>query len=217
MKAITAGGNWSLRCKDRGHPTFEQLIGSATVLLDEYLPTEITAEMVLKKSGVSKGSLYHHFDDLSHLLETALIRSFSASVDENVSYMRNLLLNARSASDYHQAILDFNDYAQSADRRNSRLSRVRLLGNALSNPRLAARLAIEQSRLTQAYAELFHAAQARGWLRPDFDAHAAAVFVQAFTIGRIVDDISEKSMDLEAWKELLLNMAGSVFGVKASA
>lgn len=178
-------------------------------------PADITTDMILKASGVSRGSLYHHFEDLSDLLETALVRSFSAVVDENISVLSDLMGKANNASDYYQVVIDFNDFAQATERRDFRLNRVRLLGLAVSNPRMAEKLAVEQSRLTNAFAELFKIAQARGWIRADLDAHAISVFIQAFTIGRVVDDISQQSMDSEAWKSLILKIAANVLGMTA--
>jgi hypothetical protein len=38
------------------------------------------------------------------------------------------------------------------------------------------------------------------------DARAAAVFVQAYTVGRIVDDISPEKVDPEAWINLVMHV-----------
>ena len=43
------------------HPTKTALIECAADLLDKYRFDEITVEMVLDRSSISKGSLYHHF------------------------------------------------------------------------------------------------------------------------------------------------------------
>lgn len=201
----------------RRHPTHEQLLACAELLLRDHLPTDITTEMILKQSGVSRGSLYHHFEDLSDLLETALVRSFSAVVDENIEVLSNLLADTKDAAGYHQAISDFNNFAQSKDRTTFRMDRIRLLGFAANNPRMAGKLAVEQSRLTNAYAEIFKTAQKKGWMRADEDPYVIAVFIQAFTIGRVIDDISEQAMDLSAWKGLIMKAAASVFGIQPDA
>ena len=197
--------------RTNGHPTYERLVESATALLQEHSLSEVTTDMVLKHSAVSRGSLYHHFEDLSDLIETALVRSFSTVVDENIALLRNLLSSAQDIGEYHRAIIDFNDFAQGSQRQKFRLNRVRMLGNAIGNPRMSKKLAIEQERKTAAYAELFNFAQSRGWMSKEIDSRAAAVFIQAFTIGRVIDDICEETMDLEACKSLLLHVFRNVF------
>lgn len=207
MNSTSSGDCTKSACVDRAHPTYEHLLACAMGLLDNHPPSEITSEMILKSSGVSKGSLYYHFNDLSDLLETALVRSFSTVVDENIAILRELTTSASNAADYHRAVIDFNNFAQSAERSSFRLARVRLLGLATSNTRMASRLAAEQTRLTKVYTELLEIAQAKGWLRSDISAHGIAVFFQAITVGRVVDDISEELMDLENWKKLIMKVA----------
>ena len=48
----------------------------------------------------------------------------------------------------------------------------------------------------------------------DFDAHAGAVLVQAYTLGMIVDDFVENQMDPEAWYDLIDKVVDKVFLVQ---
>jgi len=65
------------------------------------------------------------------------------------------------------------------------------------------RLAVEQQRLTDALADLIREAQAKGWGSTDFDPHVIAVFVQAYTLGRVLDEISESPIDNDQWVALI--------------
>ena len=62
---------------DSMHPTKAVLVRTVVQLLDTQLPTEIHADDVLEISGISKGSLYHHFEDLGELVETAQVLRYS--------------------------------------------------------------------------------------------------------------------------------------------
>jgi hypothetical protein len=42
-----------------------------------------------------------------------------------------------------------------------------------------------------------------GWLNKDFDPRAADVLIQAYTLGKIVDDIVDDQMDSKAWNALI--------------
>ena len=55
------------------HPTKAVLVRTVVELLDTQMPSEIHADNVLEISGISKGSLYHHFEDLGELVETAQV------------------------------------------------------------------------------------------------------------------------------------------------
>ena len=59
------------------HPTKRLLVETAVKMLDSKSPAEILAEEVLETSGVSKGSMYHHFEDLQELVEVAQVYRYS--------------------------------------------------------------------------------------------------------------------------------------------
>ena len=197
----------------RRHPTHDRLVEAAISLMSEHLPENISVDMILRQSGVSKGSMYHHFENLADLLETALIHNFASTVDSNIALMRNLLDNARTGSEFYHYINQFNALTQSQARVDTRFDRIRLISLVHKNARLAQRLAGEQARLTNGYAELFRIAQSKGWMDTDFDPGAASVLIQAYTLGKVVDDVVDTPMDPDAWHNLIMKIVVRVFGV----
>jgi hypothetical protein len=57
--------------------------------------------------------------------------------------------------------------------------------------------------MTNALQDLIDEAKRRGWIRTDIDAMATAVFIQAYTLGRVVDDISTEKVDPQKWNDLI--------------
>ena len=198
----------------KSHPTFDRLVLCTIELMKDFLAEEISSDMVLRHSGVSRGSLYHHFEDLSDLLETAMVRVFAETVDHNIALIRELIDQATNAADFYRATEQFNNVSQDPLRRESRFERFRLIGFALKNPRMSEKLAKEQARLTESYADLFRTAQAKGWMHDDFDPRAAAVLIQAYTLGRSVDDLASEPVDPVAWNRLIMKIVTQVFGAK---
>lgn len=188
------------------HPTRDRLIATMVELLDGSDPEHITAEQVLTVSGVSKGSLYHHFEDFENLLEAALIARFSVNVDATIDALSQLLGTVNSREDLLAALRVINTYNQAQDRASFRLERARAAGLTYSSPRFHTALGLEQQRLTEAFTDLFIEAQNKGWMSAEIDARAAAVFVQAYTVGRVVDDISPEKVDPDAWISLVMNV-----------
>jgi hypothetical protein len=60
-----------------------------------------------------------------------------------------------------------------------------------------------QKGLTDLFTEQFTEVQNRGWFNKDFDPRAAAVLIQAYTLGKIVDDVVDNPMDALAWNALI--------------
>jgi hypothetical protein len=58
---------------------------------------------------------------------------------------------------------------------------------------------------------LFAEAQARSWLRPDLNVAAAALLVQAYTFGTVIDDIALEPIDGAAWLDLTSSLFESFF------
>lgn len=188
------------------HPTRDRLIETMVELLDGSDPEHITADQVLSASGVSKGSLYHHFEDFEDLLEAALIARFSVNVDVTIDALSNIIASVNSREEAIAALRELNVYNQAQSRSNFRLERARAAGLTYSSPRFHEALGVEQQRLTDAFTDLFKETQNKGWMSTTLDARAAAVFIQAYTVGRVVDDIAPEKVDPEAWINLVMTV-----------
>lgn len=193
------------------HPTRDRLIATMVELLDGDDPEHITAEQVLTLSGISKGSLYHHFDDFEDLIEAGLVFRFSRTVDESILGLTEMITHVSTKEELLEALKLFTKDSQDPSRRPYRLERARAAGMTFSSHRFQVTLGEEQQRLTEAFTDLFTEVQNRGWSRPGVDPMAAAVFVQAYTIGRLIDDISPEKISPEHWNTLIEMVIENVF------
>jgi hypothetical protein len=62
---------------------------------------------------------------------------------------------------------------------------------------------VQQDRLNEAIIDIFREARDRGWINPEVDLHAGALFIQAYTLGIIINDVSGTKIDINAWDELI--------------
>lgn len=196
------------------HPTRERLIDTVVVMLDGDHPDKINVDDVLLKSGISKGSLYHHFEDFNDLIESALVRRFSRTVDANIDAITALVAQATSQVEFLDGLHQVTIATQAQDRAPMRFERARALGMAGWNPRFQKVLGEEQRRLTEALTDLFREAQHKGWMNAQFDPHAAAVLIQAYTLGQVVNDIDDKPMSRDAWNALIHRLTDQVFAAR---
>lgn len=194
------------------HPTKEKLIVTVIQMLEER-PEEVGIEEILKASGVSTGSMYHHFEDVDHLVETAYARRFSMFVDFSISMISDLLGKATSKEEMIEALFEVTQKTQAAEIAPIRYERARIVAMAQHNERFRSALRVEQQRLTSALEDHFRDLQNQGWMNTDFDARAASVMIQAYTLGKVVDDFAEEPMDPAEWTKiidlLLLNVFAS--------
>lgn len=189
--------------KSGSHPTRDKLLQATVVLMRQHLPQAITSEMVLQQSGISRGSMYHHFKDFSELLELAMVDAFALTVDKTITAFTALLETAKSKDDMIKGLSVVTAKTQTKAFKKLRLQRARLISFTEDNPRLATSLSAEQQRLTDAIADLIREAQERGWMNKCFDARSAAVLIQAYTLGKLVDDIVPNQMQESAWNDLI--------------
>lgn len=193
------------------HPTKSSLIECAADLLDKYRFDEITVEMVLDRSGVSKGSLYHHFEDIYHLLEAAMIVRYARYVDNNIAALQSLLYTTKTSEEFYLGLSQLSAVTQGEGMKRARQERALTIGRAITSPRMSVLLQGEQQRLTDVLVQLIKDAQAQNLCNAAIDAHALAVLMQAWTLGKIVDDLSESPVDNDAYLTLVNLVIREVF------
>lgn len=188
------------------HPTKKRLIETTVELIEQKLPSDIAVDEILEKSGISKGSLYHHFEDLGHLLEAAQVARYATWVDRSIELIVPVLSAAKNRDDIIDGLRRATVFTQSADYRSRRFDRARALANSQISDRFRIALGIEQERLTTALDDLVSEAKNKGLFKPDLDSKSAAIFIQSYTLGKIVDDIVSNPIEEEKWNDFIVNM-----------
>lgn len=204
-----------IRAKTKGpkgeHPTRALLIDLAVAELENQLPEEVTVDAIVVASGLTKGAIYHHFTDFAELIEAALVVRFAKYVDENIATLSEVAISASSREEMLASMAAITAVTQAPDRKAIRFARAHVLTLASGNSRLGGALAAEQLRLTNALTDLVAGAQEKGWFNREFDPRAAAVLIQAYTLGRIVDDITTQPVDPAEWERLVIRLIERVF------
>lgn len=187
------------------HPTKEKLIETMISLMDEHALASILVDDVLRESNISKGSLYHHFENFDDLVEAALIARFAAGVDSSIYLVSEAVNGAKSSEELLEKIVLVTSATQGRTRSKFRLERARVIGLSVNSPKLLESLEREQYRLTTAMADIVREGQEKGWVSKVFDAKTIAVFLQAYTLGRVIDDVAgkEQQIDSNDWNDVV--------------
>lgn len=185
------------------HPTKETLISTVVKLLSDNPPDEISSDEVLEISGISKGSMYHHFEDFADLIEHAQVARFAGFVNQSIDSLNQLLLHSSDREEMLRGIKEVTRVTQSDLLKTQRLDRVTALAKAGHSQRMKENLAIEEDRLTEALADLFREVVNRGWGNAALDPISVAVLIQAYTMGKIVNDFAEHPMEPDRWLYLI--------------
>jgi AcrR family transcriptional regulator len=188
------------------HPTKARLIETTAGLLENQFPQDIQVDEILEKSGISKGSLYHHFHDLGELLEAAQVAKYAAWVDRSIGLIVPVLSGAKTRDDIIEGLRILTKYTQSSEYQQTRFYRARTLANSETSERFKVALGVEQDRLTAALEDLVAEAKNKGLFRAELDCRVVAVFIQSYTLGKIVNDIVPEPLAQEKWDDFIVNM-----------
>lgn len=195
------------------HPTGRLISVAVAEILKEKGPAGFHVDDVLERTGLTRGAIYHHFDNVDDLIESGLVVSYSEGLGDTIAFVRDVLASAETFDAFRTGIFEANlIYVRNESLRAVRKLRAHTLSLADRTERMAALLASTQQQLTNEYVHAITRGQERGWVRADLDAQALAVFVQAYSFGIIIDDISETHLDPEAWARMIETFFdGSVF------
>lgn len=193
------------------HPTRQILIEAAQACLELNPRDQVTVDKVLERCGVSRSSLYHHFEDFPDLLEQAVAEMIAERTRQAIMLFHSIIEDSVSAADFREKIFSFGRGLQSRQRALFRMQRLVALAATDRNDRYRLTMAREHQTLDRGYQELIESAQARGWIDPKVDAAAVALFIQAYTFGRVLDDISMEPFDEGRWNALIEQLLDPLF------
>jgi AcrR family transcriptional regulator len=197
--------------RPRVHPTRTALVDTVIELLDTRNPEDIRIEDVLSRSGISSGSLYYHFDDFPDLIDQSIIALYATDIDLGIAILADAVENATDISSLRDGLLAATTRAFLPGRSVHRFHRSQVMARAAANQRFRDALLPHQERLDEAYAELFRRLQAKGLVDSAVDPAAGALFVQAYSFGMVINDITDHPVSHDAVVDVIMRVLETAF------
>jgi AcrR family transcriptional regulator len=175
-------------------------------MIAEYGADGFTVEMVLAESGISRGSLYHHFEDFPDLVEEALLEINRTNVVTSIELVRREFERVSTKAEFLDAVGRVTRALHSPERFKARIDRVRMLAVCGDDERFRKRFGDDQTELVMSFTEVITDMQTRGIVRSDFDPKTLATFMNAYTLGIILNDVSSDPVSFEDWNVLVADV-----------
>jgi len=187
----------------RSRSTRDRVIDVVLELLQEGGETAVRIDDVRDRSGVSVGSLYHHFGDRDGLIVAAQLRRFARYAEAEISALSTIVERASTVGEFRRAIRQLTLHTGSELRVAERWGRIAVLGSTIGRPALLHEVRIVQTRLTDEFQAHVAQGQVRGFFRSDLDSRAVALFVESYSVGLALNELDEHAVSESAWESVV--------------
>jgi len=187
----------------RAHVTIRRAMEIAADLIDELGEDGVRLHDVVDRSGVSAGSLTHHFGSREGLIAAALMERFDRAAQER---SRSFDVDASDPARFAAGMAAILASSAAGERDAWRLARIRALSYSRHRPELRAALIQSTRALEEQLAERVAVAPERLSEGAAICPRALVVFAESYSAGRIVDTIFGDALPMEEWAALFARL-----------
>ncbi len=172
-----------------GASTMETLIEHGVVELRRSGSIDFNLENVLRESGISRGSLYHHFGSRHGLIthcEAHLLKQTLKSENETI---RRLIEAGSSGEELFSLLSMFIRTLGTPAAMEQRSRRIRTLAGSVEDSDLRRLIAESQQKGSAYLVESYQLAVDKGFIKPRVDLPSLVYVTQSMFLGRVLVDI----------------------------
>ena len=197
----------------------KKALDSRAALIDAALKTilahgidAVRIDDIAREVGVTKGSLYWHFEDRQGLIKEALAEQIRRMSAETIDAVSEAIVGSSNKNDYLSRIIPFIIDPFDKSQVLERWGRLGVLVETRNDPELKKLMSDVQVRHLEVAVELMTEAQERGFLREDLDPRAIAVALNVINLGStIIDVLGDSGPTPEEWWKLILFFVDQLF------
>ncbi len=186
----------------RATTTVERAVAAAVEIIAAEGPDGLTFRGVTERSGISTGSLTHHFGSLRSLAAAAHAWRHERSIDDRIGVAGRMLAEGVRLDRLLDDLLErYREDAGAA--RESRRARLESIAYARHHAELREHLGGVLAATRDRLAPLLDRAADLGAIPGPVDAGAVAVFLQTYTTGTFADVLLDDPLPEQDWAEVL--------------
>jgi AcrR family transcriptional regulator len=195
----------------RAESTVSAVIAATVRAIEEGGESNVRIDEILVETGISKGSLYHHFGGREGLIAAARVVQFSRFIESDVQQIHEALTAATTLDEYVAAASHLLEVGEGVERQKVRLARLNTISSSYGRSDLWNALSVQQHAHTELIAKAIRHGQTHGWIRNDLDARAISVFVQGYALSRILIDLDTDPVPTQDWEAVVRTALGALF------
>ncbi|MEY4296771.1 MAG: hypothetical protein RL016_617 [Actinomycetota bacterium] len=162
--------------------------------------TAVRVQEISSETGVSIGSIYHHFGDREGLIRAAYVRQFTESVSADIERLKTWSATLTSTEDLRERYDDMIEFLTNYFEMMPVAERAAIVGSAVSRADLRAAIAESHTKLTDGLTEVMQNLSNAGILKQHIAPRAAAQVILGLLHGRVLTEIdNDKSISLNQW------------------
>jgi AcrR family transcriptional regulator len=193
----------------------QELIDVALRIIAENGIDALRIEDVCEAVGVTKGSLYWHFQDRQGLIRAAMLEQLRRLSETQLDSLDDAIDTAASRDEYLLRVAGSLVDPFDSHEAEARWQRFEMLTTARRDPELQQMMTEIQRRHQRYLTSITTKAQERGILRSDADPAAVAAAMTALALGsNHLSYLGDEGPTREAWNGLLLMMIDMLFPPK---
>jgi AcrR family transcriptional regulator len=189
-----------------------QLIDVTLRVILEQGVDAVRIDDIVAEVGVTKGSLYWHFEDREALVKAALTEHIRRLSAETLTGVSEALDESSGQDDYLARVAPFIADPYDAEQVRDRWEKLAILVETRNHPELLEMMRDVQGRNIDLFVELMTQAQKAGVLRQDLDPRAVAAALNAMYLGsNVIDMLGDSAPTPDAWWGLITFFIGTLF------
>lgn len=197
----------------RAKDTVGVVIAEANRAIELGGESSVRIQEISAKTGVSIGSIYHHFGDRDGLIRATYVHNFAANIQDDIARAKRFLDKMHSTKDMAEHYDEMINFLVDHFKHVPADKRANIIGNTTGRPLLRAALAEVQHGLTEQLTEVMQIMHDREMLKPHLSPRAAAVMILGMLHGRIVAEIDTNPVSDHDWNQAMLSAFGGLFVV----
>jgi AcrR family transcriptional regulator len=197
--------------QERAKDTVQQVIDATNRAIESGGESSVRIQELSVETGVSIGSIYHHFGDRDGLIRATYVHNFASSIEQDIARAKRFMAKMHSTEEIAQHYDEMLRFLVEHFKHVPADKRANIIGSTAGRPLLRAALAEVQHALTEQLTEVMVLLQERKMLKPHLSPRAAAVMTLGMLHGRIIAEIDTSPVSDLEWNRAMISAFGGLF------
>ncbi|MEY4741535.1 MAG: hypothetical protein RL672_285 [Actinomycetota bacterium] len=192
--------------QSRARHTVSLVVEAARRALQASGEAAVRVQEISVTTGVSIGSIYHHFGDREGLIRAAYLDQFISSVTADIERLKSWSVSVTSTAELREQYASMLEFLNNHYSELPLAERAAIVGNALARPELKEAIAEAQTRLVDGLTEVLANLREAGILKEHLVPRAAAQVILGLLHGRVIAELdADTSVSGEDWNRAALS------------